>query len=263
MAALTLADNETRLLQEIVALCTPEHPGDEALLDLLGDVEALLGCEGVSLQRMDSVERGAAFFATTECGDRWAATAGEREVGLVHDPEFGPFWQHYWQSPCCLPERAGRPVVTSATVMFSEAQWRRHPMSTEVFGPHGVSDHLLVSYPERPGVTLRLIARRCSGAVFGERERFLMTLLQPHVRDLLVACSRPPVQAPVPALTQRQREILRLVQMGRSNTQIGRALQISEGTVRKHLEHIYTRLNVQSRTAAVGRAFFGEGAQHS
>ena len=256
MAALTLSDNDTRRLQDIVALCTPEQPGDEALLDLLGCVEALLGCEGVSLQRMDSVERGGAFFGATERGDRWVATAGEREV--AHDPEYGPFWQHYWQSPCCLPERAGRPVVTSTSMMFSEAQWRRHPMAREVHSPHRVVDHLLVSYPERPGVTLRLMAQRCSGSMFGERERFLMTLLQPHLRDLLVACSRPPVQAPLPALTQRQREILRLVQIGWSNRQVARALQISEGTVRKHLEHIYARLSVQSRTAAVGIAFFGE-----
>ncbi len=39
MAALTLSDNDTRRLQDIIALCTPEQPGDEALLDLLGCVE--------------------------------------------------------------------------------------------------------------------------------------------------------------------------------------------------------------------------------
>ena len=41
----------------------------------------------------------------------------------------------------------------------------------------------------------------------------------------------------------------------RTNTQIARQLGISEGTVRTHLENIYGRLGVSSRTAAVTRAF--------
>jgi DNA-binding NarL/FixJ family response regulator len=56
-------------------------------------------------------------------------------------------------------------------------------------------------------------------------------------------------------LTQRQLELLRLVAEGRTNSQIARRLDISEGTVRKHLENIYQRLDVTSRTAAVLRAF--------
>jgi DNA-binding NarL/FixJ family response regulator len=60
---------------------------------------------------------------------------------------------------------------------------------------------------------------------------------------------------PVPRLTPRQKELLRLVAAGHTNTQIARRLGISEGTVRTHLENIYERLGVSSRTAAVTRAF--------
>jgi hypothetical protein len=49
--------------------------------------------------------------------------------------------------------------------------------------------------------------------------------------------------------------LLRLVAGGYTNSQIGSRLGISEGTVRKHLENIYGRLQVSSRTAAVTRAF--------
>ena len=44
---------------------------------------------------------------------------------------------------------------------------------------------------------------------------------------------------------------------GHANTQIARRPGLSEGTVRKHLENIYVRLQVSSRTAAVTRAFPG------
>jgi DNA-binding NarL/FixJ family response regulator len=58
-----------------------------------------------------------------------------------------------------------------------------------------------------------------------------------------------------PQLTPRQWELLRLVAVGHTNAQIGKRLGISEGTTRKHLENIYARLQVSSRTAAVTRAF--------
>ncbi len=60
--------------------------------------------------------------------------------------------------------------------------------------------------------------------------------------------------APHEALTGRELEVLGLVALGRSNQEIARCLVVTVGTVKKHLEHIYTRLGVQSRTAAVARA---------
>ena len=60
---------------------------------------------------------------------------------------------------------------------------------------------------------------------------------------------------PIPQLTPRHWDLLHLLAAGHTNAQIARRLGISEGTVRNHLETIYTRLNVSSRTAAVTRAF--------
>jgi DNA-binding NarL/FixJ family response regulator len=57
----------------------------------------------------------------------------------------------------------------------------------------------------------------------------------------------------ITALTEREWDVLRLVAAGGSDKEIARTLFISELTVRKHLEHIFTKLNVHSRTAAVAR----------
>jgi DNA-binding NarL/FixJ family response regulator len=52
-------------------------------------------------------------------------------------------------------------------------------------------------------------------------------------------------------LTNREQEVLRLVEHGLSNAQIAQQLVISVGTVRTHLASIYNKLGVASRTAAV------------
>ncbi|HHR8351405.1 TPA: LuxR C-terminal-related transcriptional regulator [Salmonella enterica subsp. enterica serovar Thompson] len=54
----------------------------------------------------------------------------------------------------------------------------------------------------------------------------------------------------IKALSARQREILQMLAPGESNKQIGRALNISTGTVKAHLESLYRRLDVKNRTQA-------------
>jgi DNA-binding CsgD family transcriptional regulator len=55
-------------------------------------------------------------------------------------------------------------------------------------------------------------------------------------------------------LTAREAEVLRWVAAGKSDAQIGAILRISARTVQKHLQNIYDKLGVESRTAAVNRA---------
>jgi DNA-binding CsgD family transcriptional regulator len=58
-------------------------------------------------------------------------------------------------------------------------------------------------------------------------------------------------------LTDREARILRLAALGRTNSAIAHALDISPRTVAKHLEHIYRKLDVTSRTSAVFAALTG------
>jgi ATP/maltotriose-dependent transcriptional regulator MalT len=104
-----------------------------------------------------------------------------------------------------------------------------------------------------PGRTLRLIFFRGRGPDFSERDRALLTLLRPHLHQAHLDAEHH--RRGTPQLTRRQWELLRLVAAGHTNAQIARRPCVSEGTVRKHLENIYSRLHVSSRTAAVTHAF--------
>ncbi len=56
------------------------------------------------------------------------------------------------------------------------------------------------------------------------------------------------------ALSERELEILRLVAAGKSNQQVADALILATGTVKKHLNNIFGKLGVQSRTQCVAKA---------
>lgn len=77
------------------------------------------------------------------------------------------------------------------------------------------------------------------------------TVLAPSVASSLVRRVRRP--AP-PALSARETQVLRLVAQGRTNAEIGKELYISEATVKTHLERIFSKLDVDDRTAAVTTA---------
>jgi two-component system nitrate/nitrite response regulator NarL len=55
-------------------------------------------------------------------------------------------------------------------------------------------------------------------------------------------------------LTDRERQIMRLVSEGLSNKEIGRRLNISDGTIKVHLHHIYEKLEIRNRTALAALA---------
>jgi DNA-binding NarL/FixJ family response regulator len=76
-------------------------------------------------------------------------------------------------------------------------------------------------------------------------------VLAPAVASRLMTRMRAPVQE---TLSAREIEVLQLVSQGLSNKDIGRQLHISEATVKTHLVHIFGKLNVSDRTAAVTAA---------
>lgn len=78
------------------------------------------------------------------------------------------------------------------------------------------------------------------------------TVLAPSVGARLADQVRRPVKE---ALSDRELEVLRLVAGGASNRELAERLFISEATIKSHLLHIYAKLGVNDRAAAVGAAF--------
>ncbi|WP_317232208.1 response regulator transcription factor [Clavibacter capsici] len=74
--------------------------------------------------------------------------------------------------------------------------------------------------------------------------------LAPAVASRLLARMR----APRVSLSAREIEVLRLVADGASNTEVGARLHIADATVKSHLVHVFSKLGVSSRTAAVAEA---------
>jgi DNA-binding CsgD family transcriptional regulator len=250
-APVTVRDRDLRALAGIASEDRPDVPAEEGLPpSLLADLMGQVRCDGISLERHDSGRRETGFLQLIPVIHSCAAL----DLQPVH-------WQHYWDcQPCSYPDRTGdlRSIV-KITDFYSARQWHSTGMYTDVYRPQGVEHELQLFLPDPavltagPGRTLRLCFFRQSGPDFSERDRAVLTLLRPHLHQAYLDAERR--RHPAPRLTPRHWELLRLVAAGHTNAQIARRLGVTEGTVRTHLENIYERLQVSSRTAAVTRAF--------
>ncbi len=228
-AVVTASEQDLRTLAGIVSEDRPDLPDGEGLPpSLLADLMGQIRCDGISL----------------ECFDSGRQT-----------------WPLYWNcQPCNYPERTGdlRSIIKISD-FYSTRQWHANGMYSDIYRPQGLEHELQLCLSDPagrtagPGRTVRLFFFRQSGPDFSERDRAVLTLLRPHIDQAYLNALRR--RHPVLRLTPRQRDLLRLVAAGNTNTQIARQLGISEGTVRIHLQNIYAKLRVSSRTAAVTRAF--------
>lgn len=80
-------------------------------------------------------------------------------------------------------------------------------------------------------------------------------VLQANSAAQLLAGLTPPAppqsQAEKLGLTERERDVLRLIVVGRNNSEIASELYVSEATVKTHINHIFAKLGARDRTHAV------------
>jgi DNA-binding CsgD family transcriptional regulator len=251
MPGYTLDDKHLDALREVVDASRIAAPALALPWEVLHSVRDLLDCDQTAFFGINYDVQSFSFFQGSQ--------AGLDEFEQTDDPtESAVFWHHFPTSTCRSPWVPDRvPSVTKGTDFMTDVAWRSQPMYVDYFrqGPRTSYD-LMMSVPDGAGRQLRLLCWRHSGRDFTEGDRFDLQLLLPHVEATYRRGER---QRSSPEITARQRELLEFVADGYTNRQIGWRMRLSEGTVRTHLNNIYARLGVSSRTEAVTRVLAQQG----
>lgn len=152
------------------------------------------------------------------------------------------------------PGGDGRPIRRSD--LQSMRSFRVSGMYADVAQKIGVDQMLATAL--KPGSLHVCISLNRVGSDFAPTAVDLLTLLRPlltrRVARLAAGQAMLACGAAGPQLTARQEQVLRLVADGLTDAAIGHRLGCSPRTVDKHLEHIYRKLGVSCRSAAVAAA---------
>jgi DNA-binding CsgD family transcriptional regulator len=253
MAAMSLSERDLAAMRDIIHAAATRDPGRDGVglpRPVLDALWQLVRCDEMCVSGQDWKVLG--HYLATDVVDGAGPAPYEVAEPVPYDgwgPQHG-FWGTFWTEVCSYPERTGDYAsVTRLSDFKSDRELRAGRGYSENLGPRGYLHETMVVWPDGPGRTLRVLFFRSPGRDFDERERFILELLRPHLQ---AAYARPRVERDTWAdLTPRQRDILRFVADGYTNAQIARRLDLAEGTVRTHLNRIYQRLDVTSRTAAV------------
>ncbi len=169
--------------------------------------------------------------AEASTGERAVELAAEMELDVVlMDLQFGA-GMHGSRATAAITARAGAPHVLVLTTYDTDSDILA---AIEA----GATGYLLKdASPDELAAAVRSAAAGRSA-------------LAPAVAQRLMGR----VRAPGTTLTPRELEVLQLVADGLSNQQVSSALHLSQATVKTHLVHVYEKLGVDSRTAAVAAA---------
>jgi len=151
---------------------------------------------------------------------------------------------------------------------LSRQDFRRTALYADYYRRVGL-EHAMAVPLYVDGRTLVSIVLNRRGLDFSQRDRERLELLRPHLGFLYrKACADTTAARPHPAplrlaplrpdpappgLTVREGEVMQWLSCGKTDAEIAALLSISPRTVHKHLEHIYVKLGVETRTAAVMR----------
>jgi DNA-binding CsgD family transcriptional regulator len=159
--------------------------------------------------------------------------------------------------PLSIERRSSEMRALMISDFASSRELHRLDYYDQVLRPLGIEYQLRLWLSSPPGVARYFYANRSRArGEFGERDRDLLELLRPFLIALRGRfephVSR--VESNGDGLTGREAEILTWVARGKTNKEIATLLFVSPHTVRRHLENVYAKLGVHTRTAAVARA---------
>ena len=151
----------------------------------------------------------------------------------------------------------GDPTALKFSDFFSTAQLERSELYNEFYRHANIGRFLATAVIGPRGLTTINAARPLKSPDFTERDRLVMNLLCPHfevarraaeLNSARAAAKAKPLEAY--GLTPREREVAGWLARGKTNPEIAIILQSRTRTVEKHVERIFGKLGVGSRTAA-------------
>jgi DNA-binding CsgD family transcriptional regulator len=159
-----------------------------------------------------------------------------------------------------LPNRGWFGRTLAISDFLSDREFRRRGLYAEVCKPLGHRAVMKVYLPTGAATGASLVFDT-TRTRFAESDRLTLERLVPHLaqlrRNTLARRTYPALKDATAAarrrllrLTPRERVVLARAAAGETNTAIAAALFVSPGTVRKHLEHIYDKLEARTRTEA-------------
>ena len=185
--------------------------------------------------------------------------------GALSRREIEAFDRHFHEHP--LVRAHGRNAAATThriSDLVSPPDFRRTPLFNDYYRPIGLDHAMAVPIHVRRNVLVSFVFNR-KGRDFSDRERACVESIRAHLGNLYrlggeldsarAAWGVPAPEASCEApLTDREREVLGWLAGGKTDRDIGDILGISPRTVHKHLQRIYEKLGVETRTAAVVRA---------
>jgi DNA-binding CsgD family transcriptional regulator len=177
--------------------------------------------------------------------------------GAISAREIAAFDRHFHDHPL-VREHARNPRAVTRRIgdLLPEGEFRRTPLYNDYYRAIRIDHVMAVPIHVDRRLLVSFVLNR-SGRGFSDRDRERLELIRPHLGNIyrLGAAAVPVPEAEIAeSLTPREREVLRWLAAGKTDRDIGAILDISPRTVHKHLQHIYAKLGVETRTAAAVQA---------
>ena len=140
--------------------------------------------------------------------------------------------------------------------LLSQSEFRGSALFSEYYRRIGIDHAVAVPLLVDRGLLVSFVLNR-SRCDFSDRECAFLDLVREPLSALyrhLLARARPASGFATLPVTPREREVLSWLAAGKTDQEIAGILGMSPRTVQKHLQHIYEKLGVETRTAAVMRA---------
>jgi DNA-binding CsgD family transcriptional regulator len=173
------------------------------------------------------------------------------EDGPATAQSLGDVFREYgWQNPLdgCL--RACDDRVLRLSDHLTARRRRQLEFDALVWRPLGIHDAIRMWLPAE-GTRVRSIYLERSGKNYTKRDVTLLSLIRSHLIRMRINAEFRRRASGRRGLTPREAEVLGWIARGKQNAEIARLLFISPHTVRKHVENIFEKLGVRTRTAAV------------